>query len=137
MRGDQRPLWRDPDTGYVREQISSVPTNTARGDRNPEITRVTLPPDARVPFPSDAFYFISQAIWVLQGTLHFVEWGHVHQLEKDDCLTLGDPTDCVFENRSDLPCIYVVVVTWRRHRPKMMRPLYFVLCISRSHDVLS
>ena len=80
MRATQRPSWRDPETGFIREQISLASTDAAYEERVPEITRVTLPLKARVPFPRSAFEFISQAIRVLDGILHLVEGDRVHHV---------------------------------------------------------
>lgn len=110
VRAQDRNPWRDPETGYVREPISSAMNKEEKSSYTPHITRVTLPPGARVPFPCSAFEFIAQAVWVLEGTLHFIEGNMVHELDADDCLTLGEPQDCVFENQSRKPCTYVVVV---------------------------
>ena len=111
VRSRDRRSWHDPETGYVRDPISSATIGKARSGNTPQITRVTLPPGARVPFPRSAFTFIEQAVWILEGTLHFVEGDTAHQLGPDDCLTLGEPQDCVFENRSGETCVYAVVVS--------------------------
>ena len=111
VRAEDRNPWRDPETGYVREPINSAINKEEKNSHTPQITKVTLPPGARVPFPQRAFEFIAQAVWVLEGTLQFIEGDMIYELDADDCLTLGEPQDCVFENRSDKPCTYVVVVT--------------------------
>lgn len=110
VRAQDRTPWRDPETGYVREPINAVMNKEEQSSHTPQITRVTLPPGAHVPFPRSAFEFIGQVVWVLEGTLHFIEGNMINELDADDCLTLGEPQDCVFENRSDKPCSYIVVV---------------------------
>jgi transcriptional regulator with XRE-family HTH domain len=110
-RSHERTPWHDPKTGYIREQINVVSENDRGSPNDPQVTRVTLPPHQKVSYPPTIFEFVSQVIWVLEGTLHFTEGGTVHELEKDDCLTLGLASQCAFENRSDEDCVYVVVVT--------------------------
>lgn len=110
VRAQDRRSWRDPETGYLREQISYVPHSDAEPSPVPQITRVTLPEGANVSFPKDAFQFLSQAIWILEGTLHFTEGGITHVLKPDDCLTLGAPAPCTFANQSAAPCTYIVVL---------------------------
>jgi transcriptional regulator with XRE-family HTH domain len=102
-RGDQS-LWKDPATGYLRRAI--CPPGAGRI----EVTEVTLPAGARVAFPKEAFVFLDQQIWTLRGTLHFAEGAVVHVLRRGDHLTLGPPSDCMFENRQKSACIYVVML---------------------------
>jgi hypothetical protein len=54
------PQWRDPDTGYLRRQVSAPRFPAA-------VTEVTLPAGARVPYPAGAYAFIAQLVWVLSG----------------------------------------------------------------------
>lgn len=111
MRAQKRATWVDPTSGYVREQINAPGTVTLDEQAGPGVTRVSLPPGAKVDYPKSAFTFLSQIVWVLDGELSLQEGDELHLLCKDDCLTLGDPADITFENRSDRSCIYVVVVT--------------------------
>lgn len=97
--------WRDPATGYVRRQLSPV-------DSHPlELTQIDLPAGAEVPMPAGSYAFISQLIWVLAGELTFVEGSVTHVMGPGDCLQLGAPQDCVFCNRSDAPCRYIVTLS--------------------------
>lgn len=102
-RGDQ-PLWTDPDTGYLRRQVSP------RTDLPMEIVEVILPAGARVPMPASAYAFLRQLIWVLDGDLTFIEGETRHDMHQGDCLELGPPSDCVFRNDSDRPCTYTVTL---------------------------
>ena len=79
--GDQTQ-WRDPETGYLRRQICPVPGS----DLPLDIVQVVLPPGASVSFPSAAYTFIRQIIWVLAGRLAFVEGDQAHDLGPGDCL---------------------------------------------------
>lgn len=97
------PEWRDPDTGYHRRQIS--------GSQFPaSVAEIVLPPGARVPYPAAAFAFVRHLIWVLSGTLTFHEGPTVHELGPGDTLELGAPVACAYQNTTDAPCRYVVVV---------------------------
>ncbi|MBS1166416.1 MAG: LacI family transcriptional regulator [Proteobacteria bacterium] len=102
-RGDQ-PLWTDPDTGYLRRQVSP------RSDLPMEIVEVTLPAGRAVPMPASAYAFLRQLIWVLDGDLTFIEGVARHEMHQGDCLELGPPSDCVFRNDSDRPCTYAVTL---------------------------
>lgn len=105
-RGDQ-VVWRDPETGYLRRSIVSILELPL------EMTEVILPPDATVAFPRDAYLFIRQAIWVLDGALEFTEGALTHHLAGGDSLVLGQPEACRFRNPGKRPCHYLVVVLRR------------------------
>jgi transcriptional regulator with XRE-family HTH domain len=106
-RAAAQPVWRDPETGYVRRALSPAVGGAL------ELTEVTLPPGARVAYPAAAFAFIQQQIWVLVGRLSFTEGERVHRLEAGDCLQLGPPADCAFVNDGRTPCRYLVAVVRR------------------------
>ena len=104
LRRADQPLWTDPETGYLRRQVSP------RSDMPVDLVEVTLPPAREVPMPAPAYAFIRQLIWVLDGELTFVEGAITHQLRQGDCLHLGPPADCVFRNAGNQPCSYAVIV---------------------------
>lgn len=102
-----QPIWKDPETGYVRRALSPS------SDALLQLTEVDLPPGARVSFPAAAYGFIHQQIWVLSGTLTFHEGETIHRLGPSDCLTLGPPMNCTFENATRKACRYLVAVVRR------------------------
>ena len=104
-RAADQPVWQDPATGYVRRALTPV------ADEPLQLTHVRLPPRARVSYPAEAYTFVRQQIWVLQGTLRFEEGGTVHTLHAGDCLALGAPSPCTFANTSRRGCEYLVAVT--------------------------
>lgn len=103
-RAAGRAVWIDPETGYRREPISPP------SDMPLEVVAIDLPAGARVAYGADNFTFVRQMIWVLEGELTFHEGTTNHTLATGDCLVLGAPADCVYENRSDGPCRYTVLV---------------------------
>jgi hypothetical protein len=50
---------------------------------------------------------------MLKGTLHFIEGAEIHELRDGDCLQLGSPANCRFENRQRKTCEYLVCVARR------------------------
>lgn len=104
VRGADQAQWTDPGTGYLRRQVSPA------CDIPVELTEVTLPAGAQVAFPAASYAFIRQMIWLLEGALTFVEGEIEHDMLPGDCLALGPPADCRFENRSEAPCRYLVMV---------------------------
>lgn len=106
-RVKDRAWWKDPDTRYRRRPIS--PSH----DLLLQLTEVQLPAGARVKFPAASYAFIHQQIWLIDGHLRFREGAVVHELSPGDCLMLGPPSDCVFENPSRKVCRYVTAVVRR------------------------
>lgn len=106
-RAAEQDVWQDPDTGLRRTSVSPA------GSEVINIVRCELPADQRIAYPTSAFVFIHQQIYVLSGTLHFTEGGTVHTLHSGDCLQLGTPADCSFENRTRKTCSYLVVISRR------------------------
>jgi transcriptional regulator with XRE-family HTH domain len=103
-RAADTPRWRDPDTGYLRSQVSSPAFPAA-------VTEVMLPPGARVPYPAGAYAFIAQLVWVLSGRLTLADGPAVHLLSAGDTFELGEPRPREFRNDSPGDCRYLVVVT--------------------------
>jgi transcriptional regulator with XRE-family HTH domain len=104
VRVKEQPVWQDPATGFRRTSVSPS------GSPVIEIVRGELPPGAAIAYPASSYAFIHQQIWMLKGTLHFIEGADIHELRAGDCLQLGSPCDCRFENRQKTACVYVVVV---------------------------
>jgi transcriptional regulator with XRE-family HTH domain len=101
--GDQ-PIWRDPETGYLRKQVFSRP------DHPLEIIRVELPAGKRVVLPASSYARIRQAVWVQGGSLVISEAGVRHELASGDCLGFGPPSEVTFANETSTSCAYVVVL---------------------------
>lgn len=99
-----QPVWRDPETGYVRRHLSPATEMPL------ELIEVELPPGARVDFPASSYAFIRQQIWLLAGRLDFNEGDVVHRLEAGDCLALGSPSDCAFHAPGPAAARYVVAL---------------------------
>ena len=104
LRAADQPRWQDPETGYVRRQVSP------QSDLPLDLVRVELPAGARATFPASSYTFNRHWIWVLKGKLNFHEGDTVHQMEPGDCLLLGAPTECTYETRGREACTYLVVV---------------------------
>jgi hypothetical protein len=109
-RHADRTPWRDPQSGYVRCNIS--PPNFPSPI---QIVEVTLPAGARVAYESGAREVgIHQQIWIQQGTIEFTLGKVVHRLSEGDCLAmqLSEPT--AFRNPTRKPARYIVVIATER-----------------------
>ena len=107
VRRQQQPVWRDPETGYLRRAVSPGASVML------QLIEVELPPHARVSMPRESYLFIDQQIWVLEGNLRFVEGEETHDLEAGDCLQLGEPQACIFVNPTRSSCRYLVALRKR------------------------
>ncbi|WP_439853697.1 helix-turn-helix domain-containing protein [Pseudomonas yamanorum] len=104
LRLADQPLWIDPGTEYERRHVSP------RSDVPLDLVQVMLPAGKQVPMPASTYAFARHLIWVIKGELVFAEGNVQHRMSEGDCLELGPPTDCMYINQSDEPCVYAVVV---------------------------
>jgi len=103
-RAADQPVWRDPETGYLRKQVFGRP------DHPVELIRVEMPAKQRVTLPASSYAHIRQALWVLAGSLVITEGGTRHVLGPGDCLGFGPPAETTFANETASPCTYVVAL---------------------------
>lgn len=104
-RADQ-PLWRDPDSGYLRRNVSPA------GVPQPmQIVEIEFPAKARVAFETGARDVrIHQQIWVLQGTIDVTVGDERHRLRDGDCLAMRLDRPTMFHNPTRRPARYAVVM---------------------------
>lgn len=102
-RRDQRE-WRDPESGYVRRNLSPP------GYPSPiELVEVVLPPGARVAYDR-LERGLAQQIWILGGTLELSVAGDAHRLAAGDCLAMRVEGPIVFHNRTRSDVRYLVAL---------------------------
>ena len=112
-RGDDRTPWRDPQSGYVRRNIS--PPNFPSPI---QIVEIVLPAGARVAYESGARdVTMHQQIWVLEGTIEVTLGSVVHRLGEDDCLAMQLNQPTAFRNRTRKAARYIVTIATDRSRP--------------------
>jgi transcriptional regulator with XRE-family HTH domain len=105
-RSANRKSWRDPQSGYLRRNISPA------GFPSPiEIVEVELPAGAHVAYETGARdVSLHQQIWVRSGSLEVTVGGVVHELDADDCLAMRLDAPTAFRNPSRKPTRYIVVI---------------------------
>lgn len=105
-RGRERQTWRDPESGYLRRNIS--PPNFP----SPlQLVDVELPGGAKVAYASGAREAsIHQQIWVREGSLEVTLGSVAYRLEQDDCLAMQLNEPITYRNRSRKPVRYVVAI---------------------------
>jgi len=99
--------WRDPETAYVRRQVS--PPNW----RSPlKLVEVVFPAGARVAYESvERETTVHQQIWVIQGRIDVMVGERNHSLGKGDCLAMTLNQPLVFSNTSQDAARYLIAVS--------------------------
>lgn len=104
QRLSTRSEWRDPETGYVRRNLSPphVPQPL-------QLVEIEFPPKARVVFESHGRdVTIYQQIVVLEGTIEITYENRCHRLKTGDCLAMKIEGTNVFENPTRKLARYLV-----------------------------
>ncbi|MBB6095577.1 transcriptional regulator with XRE-family HTH domain [Povalibacter uvarum] len=111
-RREGRTSWRDPQSGYVRCNIS--PLNYPSPI---QIVEVMLPAGAHVAYETgvrDAPF--EQQVWVQEGRIELTLGEVTHRLEEGDCLAMQINQSTAFRNRTRKPARYIVVLATDRGR---------------------
>jgi transcriptional regulator with XRE-family HTH domain len=108
-RSDDQPQWRDPQSGYVRRNV------TPGGfDWPTQIVDVRFPPGARVAYETAGRRLrVDQQVWVLEGAIEVTVGADRYPLQSGDCLAFVLDRPVAFHNRARKPARYAVVVTSR------------------------
>ncbi len=104
-RVDRQPVWRDPETGYLRRDVA--PANTGSSQN---IVRVELPAGARVAYPAFSYVNTDHHILLLSGRLRFGNGARVFDLDAGDCLRLPEAADSWYFNPGPDPAEYLVII---------------------------
>jgi transcriptional regulator with XRE-family HTH domain len=104
-RRQERTPWRDPQSGYVRQNIS--PPNFPSPI---QIVEVILPAGSRVAYESARTVTIHQQIWLQEGHLEITLGKVTHRLSLGDCLAMQLNEPITFFNRSRKRARYMVVI---------------------------
>ncbi|MBL8305091.1 MAG: helix-turn-helix domain-containing protein [Rubrivivax sp.] len=105
-RRDEQPTWRDPQSGYLRRNVSP-PGFTAPL----RIVEVLFPPLARVAYETaEREVPVHQQVWVLEGRLQVGTGGQQHELGPGDCLAMTLDAPTLFHNPGPQTTRYAVVL---------------------------
>ena len=110
-RGDRTP-WRDPQSGYVRRNISPASSPSPI-----HIAEIVLPAGAHVAYDNGARdVTIHQQIWVQEGSIEVTVGRATYRLGEDDCLAMQLDEPTAFRNRTRKAARYIVTVASERAR---------------------
>lgn len=104
-RFDRQPLWRDPETGYLRRDVAPAGTGSSQN-----IVRVELPAGARVAYPAFSYVDSDHHILLLKGKLRFGNGARVFDLDAGDCLWLPEAADSWYFNPGPDTAEYLVMI---------------------------
>ena len=111
-RRDDRTPWRDPQSGYVRRNIS--PANFPSPI---QIVEIVLPAGARVAYENGARDVgIHQQVWVQEGSIEVTLGSVTYRLAEDDCLAMQLDAPTAYRNRTRKPARYLVIIVSERAR---------------------
>jgi len=105
-RHGEQPSWRDPESGYVRRNVSPG------GFPSPiQIVEVSFPPRARVAYETGPRTpRVHQQVWVLDGTIEVTVGDVRHRLDAGDCLALTLEQPLAYFNPTRRRARYAVVL---------------------------
>jgi transcriptional regulator with XRE-family HTH domain len=103
-RADQ-PTWRDPQSHYLRRNVSPAETGSSV-----DIVEIEFPPGQSVAFANDRVAGKDQHIWALDGALELELGDETFRLEKGDCFFMRFGQPIRFRNPSKQPIRYAVIL---------------------------
>jgi transcriptional regulator with XRE-family HTH domain len=106
-----RHVWRDPESGYVRCNISPPGHNHSF-----RIVEVSLPARAHVTYENGPDLALHQQVWVQQGRVDVTVGQQVHRLSQDDCLAMQLDRPTAFRNPGSRVARYIVVIAATQSR---------------------
>lgn len=101
-----QPVWRDPETGYVRRSISPFGM-PARAD----LVEVEFPAGKTLSYPALSGHpAMVQHVWLFSGVLEMTADGATHRMQAGDCLFMTLSAPHVFHNPGQAPAHYCVII---------------------------
>jgi transcriptional regulator with XRE-family HTH domain len=106
MRKSDQAVWRDPDSGYARRNVSPSGALTPI-----QIVEVAFPAGAHVAYETGSRNPAPhQQVWVLDGQIDVTVGSDRHELREGDCLAFALDRPTAFHNRTRKAARYVVVI---------------------------
>lgn len=102
----RQPVWRDPESGYLRRQVAPPGTGSPV-----EIVEVEFPAHGQVAFDSQRLPGADQHVWVLEGALELTLGHEAIRLEQGDCLRMRFGQPIRFRNPLDQVIRYAVIIS--------------------------
>lgn len=106
VRRTQQAEWKDPETGYIRRQVS--PPNW----KSPfQIVEIEFPAQSRVTYETSTnSKVVLQQIWVIEGQIVIQLGENFYALQEGDCLAMQLDQPIIYSNPSSKAARYILVV---------------------------
>ncbi|MDS7926526.1 XRE family transcriptional regulator [Acinetobacter sp. V115_6] len=106
VRRTQQAEWKDPETGYIRRQVS--PPNW----KSPfQIVEIEFPAQSRVTYETSTnSKVVLQQIWVIEGQIDIQLGENFYALQEGDCLAMQLDQPIIYSNPSYKAARYILVV---------------------------
>ncbi|MEO4181973.1 helix-turn-helix domain-containing protein [Acinetobacter pittii] len=106
VRRTQQAEWKDPETGYIRRQVS--PPNW----KSPfQIVEIEFPAWSRVTYETSAnSKVVLQQIWMIEGQIAIQLGENFYALQEGDCLAMQLDQPIIYSNPSSKAARYILVV---------------------------
>jgi transcriptional regulator with XRE-family HTH domain len=106
VRRDQQQQWRDPESGYIRRNVSPPGMRQSM-----QIAEIHFPPGARVTFETGGRDInVYQQVWVLEGTIDISLGVERYHLREGDCLAMHLDRPIMFNNPTRRTTRYAIVI---------------------------
>ncbi|WP_224971617.1 helix-turn-helix domain-containing protein [Acinetobacter oleivorans] len=107
VRRTQQSEWKDPETGYIRRQVS--PPNW----KSPfQIVEIKFPPQSRITYEiSETSKVVQQQLWVVEGEIDIQLGDSFYALSTGDCLAMQLNQPVIYSNNSSQVARYILVVS--------------------------
>ncbi|MGB8809279.1 MAG: XRE family transcriptional regulator [Acinetobacter calcoaceticus] len=107
VRRSQQSEWKDPETGYIRRQIS--PPNW----KSPfQIVEIEFPAHSRITYEiSETSKVVQQQLWVVEGKIDIQLGESSYALSTGDCLAMQLNQPVIYSNNSSQVARYILVVS--------------------------
>ncbi|MEJ8812910.1 helix-turn-helix domain-containing protein [Variovorax ureilyticus] len=106
VRRARQPIWRDPESGYMRRNISPP------GWPSPlHLVEVDFPPGARVAYEiGPRENVVHQQVWMLKGRIDLTLGDQLHELREGDCLAMRLDQPLIYSNPTRQSARYIVAL---------------------------
>ncbi len=105
-RRAEQPVWRDPERGYRRRQVSEHDAATGV-----ELVEVELPRGTVVHYPRWSGKPYRQRLWLLAGALRVDYGDECFELAEGDCMDFGVDRALAFKALGRSGCRYLLVMS--------------------------
>ncbi|MBJ9738216.1 helix-turn-helix transcriptional regulator [Acinetobacter oleivorans] len=107
VRRTQQSEWKDPETSYIRRQVS--PPNW----KSPfQIVEIEFPPQSRITYEiSETSKVVQQQLWVVEGEIDIQLGDSSYALSTGDCLAMQLNQPVIYSNNSSQVARYILVVS--------------------------